>query len=716
MATSTPPASRASLKQLLINKLNPHSSTLNITHSPATTRHSPAEADQQPAWAITDRLRLWRDDARAQHLYQTAAFWGSKVYNLTANPNDAFWLAQVFFLTGQFHRAEMVLTSAKRINPDTLQPASPAIGDEQQPGQEGDDEHEGEEEEEEEEDHEHEQFSFWDQLLPDDDDSQHTPDGHHHQQQQQQHTILVRMTDYSTACRYLAAQCMIRQGKWDAALDMVGDENPFRQPPQADELSTEPSKPSLDFPGQAASDGGIKFEASMCYLRGLIHLHHKALDRAKHAFLESLALDVKCYESFEALVGGNMLEPDEEWEFIQTLEYQAQTPDDALFIKALYTVRLKKFAHKHELFAALKLLKNQYGLSDDPDAAYGLADWLYTNYRFIDCYRITSRILKLHYHHLPTLPLHLTSMTMVPKLLPALFLLAHELIDREPASPVSWYAAGLWYFSQKRWEESRRFFSKAALLDARFPEAWFAFGHALAYEGEHDQAITAYSTAAHNFQGSHLPLLFIGMQHIQLANPSLANDYLSAAAEISPADPLVIHERGVVAYYQEQWQCAVDLFTHTLDLVQKAQTDPLIWASTYLNLAHCFRRLKRFEASFDAATKAKALLPRSAAVLSALGMACMGVGRPGDAIKHFHESLAVVPADPMTTSLLHLALDLQTVPAPSEEEGGGEGPVGPRALRQTWDDDFRLFDLRLDAQYGPAVSAERVLHLRPRAE
>jgi hypothetical protein len=52
---------------------------------------------------------------------------------------------------------------------------------------------------------------------------------------------------------------------------------------------------------------------------------------------------------------------------------------------------------------------------------------------------------------------------------------------------------------------------------------------------------------------SHLPLLFIGMQHIQLANPVLANDYLSAAAEISPCDPLVMHERGVVAYYQEQF-------------------------------------------------------------------------------------------------------------------------------------------------------------------
>jgi len=138
-------------------------------------------------------------------------------------------------------------------------------------------------------------------------------------------------------------------------------------------------------------DGGIKFESSMCYLRGLIHLHNKALDRAKESFLESLALDVKCYESFEALVGGNMLEPEEEWEFIQSLEYHSQTPEDALFIQSLYTVRLKKFNHKEDLFQSLKVLKNQYHLSDDPDTAFGLADWLYTNYRFIDCYRVTSR-------------------------------------------------------------------------------------------------------------------------------------------------------------------------------------------------------------------------------------------------------------------------------------------------------------------------------------
>lgn len=34
-------------------------------------------------------------------------------------------------------------------------------------------------------------------------------------------------------------------------------------------------------------------------------------DQAKHCFMEALALDVKCYESFEQLVTGEMMTPDE---------------------------------------------------------------------------------------------------------------------------------------------------------------------------------------------------------------------------------------------------------------------------------------------------------------------------------------------------------------------------------------------------------------------
>ena len=51
---------------------------------------------------------------------------------------------------------------------------------------------------------------------------------------------------------------------------------------------------------------------------------------------------------------------------------------------------------------------------------------------------------------------------------------------------------------------------------------------------------------------SHLPYLFIGKEHLQLANISLAKDWLLAAQNINATDPLVLNELGVVAYNQEE--------------------------------------------------------------------------------------------------------------------------------------------------------------------
>jgi tetratricopeptide (TPR) repeat protein len=88
---------------------------------------------------------------------------------------------------------------------------------------------------------------------------------------------------------------------------------------------------------------------------------------------------------------------------------------------------------------------------------------------------------------------------------------------------------------------------KSVLIDSRFGPSWIAFAHSYAFEGEHDQAITAYSTALRHFQGTHLPLLFIGMQYLGLANVALAQEYLEAAKKGCEDDPLVMNELGVVA-------------------------------------------------------------------------------------------------------------------------------------------------------------------------
>ena len=54
-----------------------------------------------------------------------------------------------------------------------------------------------------------------------------------------------RLVDMSVACRYLAAQCQMRQGKWHDALEMLGEANPFRG-----SANSGPAIPNMD--------GGIK--------------------------------------------------------------------------------------------------------------------------------------------------------------------------------------------------------------------------------------------------------------------------------------------------------------------------------------------------------------------------------------------------------------------------------------------------------------------------
>lgn len=44
------------------------------------------------SWGMIDSMRLWRNDAIIQHLYETAAFWGDKILSWTGM---RFFLARV---------------------------------------------------------------------------------------------------------------------------------------------------------------------------------------------------------------------------------------------------------------------------------------------------------------------------------------------------------------------------------------------------------------------------------------------------------------------------------------------------------------------------------------------------------------------------------------------------------------------------------------------
>ena len=68
------------------------------------------------------------------------------------------------------------------------------------------------------------------------------------------------------------------------------------------------------------------------------------------------------------------------------------------------------------------------------------------------------RILGLVAIHPPTIPMHIACMYHLSNLHSKLFILAHEMVDKEPENAVSWYAVGVWYLTAKKWQDARTYF------------------------------------------------------------------------------------------------------------------------------------------------------------------------------------------------------------------------------------------------------------------
>ncbi|ERF73215.1 hypothetical protein EPUS_03056 [Endocarpon pusillum Z07020] len=565
-------------------------------------------------------LRGWRQEALNRGQNEAAIYIGDKVLALSNDDKDAFWLAQVHFSNNNFARALALLSRSG---------------------------------------------------------------------------LIVR----STSCRYLAAHCYIKQGKYELALATLGEQNPDHLLP-SDHNSrrrlqhsngtktkhvtlrnghTLSRKDRIEHSEERERDRelekDIKFEAAMCHLRGLCYSKRNAFDRAKECFIKAIKIDVQCFEAFDQLMKNSLLKPNEELKLLEELDFEMiRTEDPALaqeaaqFTKLLYTTRLSKYASPAALSDATETLSTHYNLSNNPDLLLSRAETLYTQCRFQEALAITSSILNSQttpsgddtttttLGHTPNLyPLHLACLHETSSHT-TLFLLSHTLSQHAPHEPYTYLAIGTYYLSTHRIPESRRFFSKASLMDPHSAAAWIGFAHTFAAEGEHDQAIAAYSTAVRLFQGSHLPQLFIGMQHLALNNMTTAWEHCVLAFQMSsgslnpdqklfsgeededenvedvdeeeqaeyfnnepqrsrvvlppsinyPAtsagigtggDPLVLNELAVILYHQANLPAAVQLFRQSLNLASELGWSPSAWVATRANLAHALRRLNRYRES-----------------------------------------------------------------------------------------------------------------------
>ncbi|BFZ62290.1 anaphase-promoting complex subunit Cut9 [Saitoella coloradoensis] len=528
--------------------------------SPANISNGSFLGGKRGAPSRVERLRMWRHDALMQHQYEAAAFIGDKLLSMTGDPNDSFWLAQVYYSTGHYARAQGLLMQKD--------------------------------------------------LL-----------------------------DSSVACRYLACLCLTKQLKWQEALDLLGEHNPFRSDARVKN-----------------QDGGIKLEASMCYLRGFIYAQMNNFDRAKECYKEAVQVDVKCFDAFDQLISNNLMTSNEEWDFVNNLDFNALEPEDAEFVKMIYVTKLNKFKASEEFVEAEERLARDYNLQDNHDLLLCRAEMFYVQRRYKACYEITKKILDADMYKFTALPIHVACMyTLGMK--NDLFLFSHNLTDQHPNEAASWFAVAVYYFATNKITEARRYFSKASLMNPQFGPAWIGFAHCFAEEGEHDQAISAYSTAARLFQGTHLPPLFLGMEYLRLDNIPLAAEYFRSAHGMCDSDPLLLNELGVVAYHNNNLEYAVSAFRQTLKVAKEIESDERTWVTTWANLGHCCRKLRLFDEALTYFENVLRMSPRDAGVYIAIALIKLEMGKSFDALHYVHQALSVAPADPIASDVLQRALE-----------------------------------------------------------
>ncbi|KEZ39908.1 hypothetical protein SAPIO_CDS8867 [Scedosporium apiospermum] len=570
-------------------------------------------------------LREWRQDALNKAQYESAIFIGDKLLALTGDDNDAFWLAQVHFATGNYTRAQTFLSKQD---------------------------------------------------------------------------LIAR----NPSCRYLAGHCLIKQNRFTEALEVLGERNPTHLINNASN-KRKMANPSAHTRAASASnhgknatsakdraahhlqvhDGGRRphnvsvsvsvsvsdeeaanrrYEAAMCYLRGVCYAKQNAFDRAKECYKDAVSIDVQCFEAFQQLMQNSLMSPDEEWQFLETLDFDSiRAPGDvsssqeaAEFTKMLYTTRLSKYRNPAEFTTAYESLSTHYRLASNPDLLLARADLLFTQCRYRDALEITESILKNDKYNFSAYPLHLACLYEL-KMKNVLFLIAHDLADTHPEEPCTWLAVGIYYFAIDKIAEARRYFSKASTMDVHFGPAWIGFAHTFAAEGEHDQAIPAYSTAARLFMGTHLPQVFLGMQNHALNNMTLAEEFLKTAYGLCKTDPLLLNEMGVVKYHQDRPKEAVVWFERALKVAEEINSEPSAWLAARTNLAHAYRRLGFFNRALAEFDEVLRLGGKDAAVFSAKGLVYLEQGRPEEAVGALHEALAIHPQDGIATELLNKALD-----------------------------------------------------------
>ena len=467
----------------------------------------------------------------------------------------------------------------------------------------------------------------------------------------------------SAALRYLTAKCYAASKQWEQVLSILEPQDEA-QDHQGDEQEGSDSVhvPSL---------GNV--ESASMLLRGLAHEGLDNIHAAISSYKASLAADVFCEEALEKLRYLHALSAEEERSLMASLPFRKQcvTVEEEQLVRYLYQKKLVHGGTQHVTPAAATKAAADFGAADfgakdhvtqalaaNLDVLCSRAEESFQSFDAATCLDLTSHILSLDPYHESALLLHVASCVQLGRA-DELFSVGHRLVEQFPASPVSWYAVACYYIVASRHQLVLKYLTKAISLDPHFVPAHMAFGLAFASEGEHDQAIAAYSNAARMMQGSHWPLAYLGKEYFLTGATSISNRFMKNACALAPSDPVLLQEVGVVLYHSREYERAERYLTRAAECLRAV--DPHVtlqaWEPVYNNLGHVHRKLGRYELALECHYKALQLKPDEPSTLTAIAFVHLLTGDYDGAVVYCNKSLCLRREDQFTIAVLQEAVE-----------------------------------------------------------
>lgn len=170
----------------------------------------------------------------------------------------------------------------------------------------------------------------------------------------------------------------------------------------------------------------------------------------------------------------------------------------------------------------------------------------------------------------PYLVLYIGSMVKLG-LSQELFYLGHQLVNKHPTDPHSWYCVGCYYFSCNKLDSAHKYIKKCLKKDPNLFSGWILLGHILSQQEESEQAVAAFRSAVRLQPNHYFPLLCLGKEFIRTNNLSLAAHTLSGARNLCSMDAQVLNELGVVFVRLERLSEALQFFNWSLSVIQMEQ-------------------------------------------------------------------------------------------------------------------------------------------------